>query len=469
MLDYNNIHKYRENNRIEAKRALGGLPRSIWETYSAFANTMGGVILLGVEEDKDKSLHPIDLPEPEKLIDEFWGLINDKKKVSANILSKRNVSLQIVDGKKIIVIEVPRAGRFSRPVYIDGNPYSGSYRRNGEGDYKCHPDEVDSMLRDAAVMTKDTNVIERLSLECIDFESVKSYREEVSKYRPSYIPKDMDRYGFLERIGAAHGGHPTVSGLLMFGKLSYIKDEFPSFSLQYLSYLSSFSTFDGDWSGNLYDFYRKVKNTLDVKNTKYPISVKYALLEAVSNAITNADYYGGCGISVFCGEKAVVISNPGGFRINLKDAKSGGVSDPRNSSLIKMFTLIGGGEKMGSGIPEIFSVWRKEGWAEPLITERYDPLRITMYLPLTNEINVLSHRHFATYTGNEKEAAIKAAYRKSLIIEHLTYSVTASCDELCIELFISKDELSELISELVSDGIVVIIESEEEKLYKLKA
>uniref|UniRef100_UPI0025E0FAAE AlbA family DNA-binding domain-containing protein n=1 Tax=uncultured Ruminococcus sp. TaxID=165186 RepID=UPI0025E0FAAE len=70
MIDLNHLEKYRENNRIEAKKAIGGLPNSIWETYSAFANTLGGVILLGVEELKDKSLHAIDLPDPIYLIED---------------------------------------------------------------------------------------------------------------------------------------------------------------------------------------------------------------------------------------------------------------------------------------------------------------------------------------------------------------------------------------------------------------
>lgn len=137
MIDFSKIEQYRENNRIEAKKALGGLPKSIWETYSAFANTYGGIILLGVEEWPDKSLHTVDLPDPDGLIKEFWDMVNNPNKASVNILSSKDVFVQEVDGDHIVVIHIPRAERSYKPVYVDGNPLC-TYRRNGEGGLSLH-------------------------------------------------------------------------------------------------------------------------------------------------------------------------------------------------------------------------------------------------------------------------------------------------------------------------------------------
>ena len=136
MIDLNHLEQYTENNRIEAKKALGGLPHSIWETYSAFANTMGGLLLLGVEEHRDKSLHPVDLPDPERLRREFWAMVNDPRVASVNILSPADVTVETVEGKQILVIRVPRAERAYQPVYVEGNPLN-TYRRKGEGDCRC--------------------------------------------------------------------------------------------------------------------------------------------------------------------------------------------------------------------------------------------------------------------------------------------------------------------------------------------
>lgn len=148
MLDFDNLQNYRENNRIEAKQALGGLPESIWETYSAFANADGGIILLGVEELADKSLHALDLLDPQWLIDDFLTILNDPSQVSANILTDEDIRIHEVDGKHIIAITVPKADCRVRPIYVGGDIGQGSYRRCGEGDYRCSPEEIEAMLKE---------------------------------------------------------------------------------------------------------------------------------------------------------------------------------------------------------------------------------------------------------------------------------------------------------------------------------
>jgi len=236
MLDFSNVTRYRENNRIEAKKAAGGLPRSIWETYSAFANTIGGVILLGVEELPDHSLRPIDLPDPQQLVTEFWNIINNPNKVSVNILSDRNVEIHEQDGCRFISITVPRANRFDKPVYIDSNPLTGTYRRNGEGDYKCTREAVYSMMRDADAKTQDMLVLNDFDLSALDMDSLRRYRIRMKQHRPGHVWEELDDEQFLYKLGAAGRGddgklHPTSGGLLMFGFEYEITRQFPAYFL----------------------------------------------------------------------------------------------------------------------------------------------------------------------------------------------------------------------------------------------
>lgn len=407
MIDFNHLEQYRENNRIEAKKALGGLPKSIWETYSAFANTSGGVILLGVEEHSDKTLHTVNLPDPERLIKDFWDIVNNPNKTSVNVLSSKDVFIQDVGGDRIVVICVPRAERSYRPVYVDGNPLC-TYRRNGEGDYKCTKEEYQAMVRDASYKTQDMLVLEEFGMNVFNAESVRSYRQRMRLSRPGHVWETLEDEDFLLRLGAVGIGtdgkkHPTSAGLLMFGNEYDIVREFNAYFLDYQERCDADSRWSdrifsssGDWSGNVCDFYFRVYNKLSL-GVKVPFRmnggfrvddtpVHQALREAIVNCVVNADYYGRQGLVIVRTPDAVTLSNPGSFRIEIDAAKSGGISDPRNAAMLKMFTLIDIGERAGSGIPNIFRVWREQGWHEPEIAEQFDPDRITLTLPFAQPV-----------------------------------------------------------------------------------
>ena len=484
MIDFNNLEKYRENNRIEAKKAMGGLPRSIWETYSAFANTLGGIILLGVEEWPDKTLHAVDLPDPERLIKEFWNVVNNPNKTSVNILSSKDVFMQEVDGNHIVVINVPRAERSYRPVYVDGNPLS-TYRRNGEGDYKCTKEEYQAMVRDASVKTQDMLVLNEMDMSVFNRESVRSYRQRMRLSRPGHVWEALEDEDFLLKLGAVGIGsdgkkHPTSAGLLMFGNEYDIVREYNSYFLDYQEQYDTDTRWtdrmissSGDWSGNVYDFYFRVYNKL-TQDIKVPFKmeggtrvddtpVHQALREALANCLVNADYYGRQGLVIIKKRDSIIMSNPGNFRIEIDTAKSGGVSDPRNGTMLKMFNLIDIGERAGSGIPNIFRVWREQGWTAPVISESFEPDRIMLSLAFKK-----SDDKKVTIKSDDKKVTIKNARQKNEIIMYLTDHASAKNADIAELLGVKSTRVKQLLKELLDEDVIVAEGSNKNRVYKLK-
>lgn len=101
MIDLTNILGTKEDHLIEAKSAKGGFPDSFWETYSAFANTDGGTILLGVEETSDHRLYMKDgLKDVEKMRETFWKNVNNRqmiKKVASDLVDKQVFRKKIIE------------------------------------------------------------------------------------------------------------------------------------------------------------------------------------------------------------------------------------------------------------------------------------------------------------------------------------------------------------------------------------
>lgn len=201
MIDLNHIARYQENNRIEAKKAAGGFPHSLWETYSAFANTIGGLILLGVEEARDKTLRVTGIPDGPGYVRLFWQTVQDPAKVSANILQPQDVTLHTIAGKEVLVISVPQAERHQRPVYIGDSPFTGAYRRDGEGDYHCSPDEVRAMLRDRDDAPADLAVLESRGPEVLSGETLRQFRLCMVMRQPDHPWNALPDDQFLPAAG----------------------------------------------------------------------------------------------------------------------------------------------------------------------------------------------------------------------------------------------------------------------------
>lgn len=400
------IYKLSENKELECKEASGGLPKDMWETYSAFANSNGGVILLGINEKKGE-FYITGLNNIDEIQKDLWDNLNNSKKVSVNIISDSNVIVENYDGKDILKIIVPRADRRQKPIYIGENPYSdskhgGTFRRNHSGDYKCSKSEIDRMIADASDFSQDNLILEGFTIEDLNIDSINNYKNRLAALKPSHPWIGLDLKNFLYKLGAYGKNRRTgeegitAAGLLMFGEEREIIDEFPKYFLDYREKTTEnrwdyrITSSDGTWSGNIYDFYFKIINRItDNLNLPFELingirqdntGVHDAIREAVANAIIHADYRLERGIVIERGKTYFKFSNQGSLRISIEEAISGGISDPRNENIFKMFNLIGVGERAGSGIEAIRKAWKEQEWTIPDLEESFGPDRVELTL-----------------------------------------------------------------------------------------
>jgi len=399
------LESFRENNRLEVKKAKTGIPVSMWETYSAFANTDGGIIVLGVEESKDQKLKFTGVDDAFRCVTDVWNTLNNPQKVNINILTERMVRVENVEGKNVVIIEVPRAERNVRPVYINKNPENGTYRRNFEGDYHITKEQLSAIYRDASQVTMDATVLTNMGIDVFCQDTVRAYRQVFRDSNPNHLWNNLDDEMFLRRIKAVDVGddgkyHPTQAGLLMFGYEYEIVSVFPQYFLDYQEdrdllgvtrWKDRVVSSSGDWSGNVFDFVFKILTKL-TSDLKIPFVLKGTqriddtplhkiLREAVINSLVHADYFGRQGVVISKDKNGFVFANPGRMRLPISEAVEGGISDPRNGILLKMFSLIRFGERAGSGLNGILYVWNKVFQANAKIEEKENIDRTILTLP----------------------------------------------------------------------------------------
>jgi predicted HTH transcriptional regulator len=442
----------------------GDVPKDFWPTYSAMANAHGGLVILGIQE-KSGVFTVAGLKDNNKVRSDLFNNLNNPRKVSVNLLSDADAQEVILEGQAVLILSIPQAARKDKPVYLNGQPLGNTYRRLNDGDRKCDDTTVKRMLAEQVQDSRDTYICNRYGLNDIDLESLHAYRNQFASYKSGHPWVGADDTEFLHLLGAWREDRETkengltLAGLLMFGQWPAIMTCAPLYFVDYQEQPDEPDTSvrwldrvvpDGTWSGNLFDFYRKVirKLTADLKVPFHlqgdkrvdDTPIHQALREALVNTLVHADYSDRASVRVIKRPSGFEFRNPGALRVPVAQALKGGESDCRNRTLQQMFLMINLGERAGSGLPRILTSWQSEGRLLKM-TELFEPYEQSL-LTMNWALGAVAGKMSGKMSGKPTLEIL------SLIQQdvHLTIS------ELAIALELSERTIERAIQALRADG-----------------
>lgn len=464
-----------EGKNIEFKKAKNQLPKAFWETYSAFTNTDGGIIVLGFDEN-DKA--NVGIKAPYKMKDDLFNTLNNKQKVSTNVISEDDVIIYTLsNGLAILVIKVKEASYHQKPVYLNNNPQQ-AYERFGEGDRKLSIEKYKALVVGSHEIT-DNELLKGFDLTDLNENDLELYRESLLEQTNNTKYSTITHRDMLIEIGALKKDrqgdgeyHLTTGGLLFFGKFNSITDRFPGFQLDYFDKNSSLDT---DWNDrvssgdggypelNVYSFFRLIIEKLSSnlrdqfvldKETQTRLPFKSDLLtalrEALVNSLMHAYYDSDSPIRINAYPDYFEFINPGKMRISIEEFIHGGHSNIRNHTMSSIMRRIGISEKAGSGGPRIFDIAEKYNRILPEIKREQEQTVVRVWKIDIGQI-------FEKYSTIEKQ-----------ILYYTLENQSISRREANEKLLIEKHTFRNAIDKLLDDEIIERIGNGPATKYSLK-
>lgn len=359
---------------FEVKEASGGLPKSMWETVSAFSNTAGGWIILGVKEKKSEngSEYIVNgVANPEQMEQDIVTTLRSRSKFNAPVSCK--ALKYTIDDKNVLVFEIPLSPH--RPVAIKTN--GEVYVRTGSGDTLATDMEVDAIVRDASFGAKSEMEVPGTGFKDIDANSIASYRSYLRDFnRPLSFPTLNDEE-FCRKLNIVlSSGRLSYGSLLMFGKRESVLDALPNFWIDYMevpgnSYATASQryTYRMPEQENIWECFQlimhRLRNFVDAPYMEGPDifgaednSQLFCLREGLVNFCAHSDYFASAHPTIRVFDDRIVMQNPGRFILPADEFRSRILSMPRNPSIIRLFRHPKLSENAGYGIDKI-SGWKK--------------------------------------------------------------------------------------------------------------
>ena len=468
-----------ESLELECKLAqgqdgTGEVPKDFWLTYSAMANAQGGVVLLGMQE-KAGLFSVAGLKNPTKVRGDLFNTLNNRAKVSANLLNDTDVTEAVVDDKAVLVISIPAATRKQKPVFLNGQPLGNTWLRLNDGDRRCDDETVKRMLAEQVEDERDARILTGFGMSDLDGESLRIYRQMLRDEKPAHPYLEQNDADFLESLRGWRRDRQTgeagltIAGLLMFGKWAAIQEAMPHYFLDYQERPEAKTELrwvdrlvpDGSWTGNLFEFYRRVYRKL-TSDLKVPFTLKdgqrqddtpvhVALREALVNTLVHADYTGRLSVLVVKRPDMFGFRNPGRLRLPIEQVLRGGESDCRNRILHQMFLLIGLGERGGSGVPKIYSGWKSQHWRPPALQEKVEPEQTLLTLQMADLLPEHVLLQLKNRFGHQFEAL---DYTGRLVMATAAMERVVSHNRLLEICGAHPHDLSLLLARLVKQGLL---------------
>lgn len=440
------IYMPRESAQVEHKKSRKNLSKDFWPTYSAFANTKGGTIFLGVSEDakqenKDKRWYVTGVEDADKeKMELVTNLSSDK--VSDNIITDDDISVIDYGSKKIIQVVVREVERSEKPVYLNNN-ISETYIRKQSADIKVSIDELRKILHES-LEKLDTRIFTRYSLKDLNNVAIIKYKNYLigDNVDSQYI--DMPSEELMELLGVIKYDEQgnkgiTAGGLLFFGKYQVILNEFPHFHLDYFVKIKNATRWDdrvasGDpeyLNLNIFLYFDEVMNKLKAQTTnpflldsnqqRVMVGAKKeeALREGLANMLTHADYSLDTPVSLTVYPNYYEFKNPGNMRIPIDKFFTSNETSVRNPIISSLFRAIRIGERAGTGGIELQHFANQFGLKSPEIESDSDSttLRIWMVdlIDATSNLNDLE-KEILTFLTKTKMVASRIEIQKHLKI-----------------------------------------------------
>lgn len=455
----------RDDSQCEVKTCENELSKDVWESVSAFANTRGGILLLGLSEKN--GFLPVPSFKIDRVCDQLVsGMEGGGAPGKLENPPEYQVDRVIMDGAAILVVHIKELEASRKPCYIrDRGVQNGSYKRVDDKDVRLSANELYALQTAVAVDVSDRMPVEGASIFDLDSGLCEALFARALVLSPRALrgaDESAERFRRLNLMNAEGG--ITRAGLLVVGK--YPQQFFPKLVVDVATHSGVTKGADGNLrfrdrvvcEGTLGEVIGDSVHAVAKNLRRSSIVVglersdelevpESVLREAITNALIHRSYnacFDGEAVAVDVFDDRIEIVNPGGLWGKSWDDLADGRSCCRNTTLMKLMSLAplreGAGspaEGNGTGILLMREEMKRRGLKPPEFRPAFDHFRVILWRPAAND-------------GRSRAVRIGKAFVERFLEEH----GEASLKELVEGSGLTTSQVRLRVNDLIDSGRV---------------